>query len=456
MSEAIGKYPRSSFDRSAKPVDEAGERLITTVLRPLTHTGNTYRIVVLVLFAVVCWGAYAYSVQLRKGLIVTDMRDHIVWGLYIANFVFFIGISHAGTLISAILRVTHAEWRTPITRMAEFITVVALSVGALFPLIDLARPDRVANIIVYGRWQSPIVWDILAISTYLTGSLIYLYLPMIPDLAMVRDRLSASMSPLKRGFYRLLSIGWRGTSAQERYSSRGIGIMAVLIIPIAISVHTVVSFIFAMNLRTGWDSTVFGIYFVGGAIFSGLATLILVMAILRRAFHLGEYLTDKQFLYLGYMLGTFAGIMVYFNALELLVPGFKMEGSELFLFRERFIGEYATLYWMYLVGGLMIPGLIILIPRTRTFWGIIAAAILVNIGMWLERFLIVVPVLRVPLMAHEPASYSPTWVEWSIMAGAFAAFGLLIAVFAKIFPVLSIWEIKEQLVSEQSNIVEEV
>lgn len=451
MNEAEERISQSHLTRKTEAIDEADERLENTVLHPLTSTGTAYYVVVFALFAVVVWGAYAYSVQLRNGLAVTAMRDHILWGLYISNFVFFIGISHAGTLISAILRVTQAGWRTPITRMAEFITVVALSVGALFPLIDLARPDRVVNIVIYGRWQSPIIWDILAIGTYLTGSLLYLYLPMIPDLAICRDKLGNTLSPVRRGFYRILSIGWRGTSAQKKYSLTGISIMAILIIPIAVSVHTVVSFIFAMNLRAGWDSTVFGIYFVAGAIFSGIATIIIIMAVLRKAFHLEEYITEKQFLNLGYMLGAFVMIMVYFNFLEYLVPGYKMEPGEEFLLRQIFVGEYAPLFWLYVAAGLVIPGLLILIPRTRTIWGIVTAAIFVNIAMWFERFLIVVPVLRVPQMPHDPASYSPTWVEWSIMAGAFAGFALLIAVFAKIFPVISIWEVKEHRESEQSS-----
>ena len=278
---------------------------------------------------------------------------------------------------------------------------------------------------------------------------------MIPDLAIARDRLGNSVSPIKRRFYRILSIGWRGTSEQKRFSHKGIGVMALLIIPIAISVHTVVSFIFAMNLRTGWDSTVFGIYFVSGAIFSGIATLILVMAVLRKVFHLEEYLKPKQFLNLGYMLLAFAGLMLYFNGLELLVPGYKMEGNELFLFRERLIGDFAPLFWLYIFGGMVIPALLIAIPKTRTLPGLIVASILVNIGMWFERFLIVVPVLRVPQMAHEPASYAPTWVEWSIMAAAFAAFALLIAVFAKIFPVISIWEVQEDLEAARSHPVEQ-
>ncbi|MBI2855004.1 MAG: polysulfide reductase NrfD [Chloroflexi bacterium] len=426
-------------------MNEALERLERTVLHPLTHTTMTYRIVVLALAAVAGWGLYAFSIQMRNGLVVTGMRDYILWGLYISNFVFFIGISHAGTLISAILRVTKAEWRVSITRMAEFITVVALTVGGVFPIIDMGRPDRVPSILWFGRFQSPIVWDILAISTYLTGSAIYLFLPLIEDLAICRDKLPKTLSPWRRLFYRVLSVGWRGTDSQKKSLFTAMGIMAILIIPIAVSVHTVVSFIFAMTLRSGWNSTVYGIYFVAGAIFSGIATIIIVMAILRRAFHLEEYITSKQFVYLGYMLGAFVLIMAYFNLLEFLVPGYKNEEGEGFLLQSMLAGKYAWMYWAYIVAGLGIPAFIILNPRTRNVKGLVIASILVNIAMWLERFLVVVPALDVPLLPREAVTYVPTWVEWSIIAGAFAEFSLIIAVFAKLFPVISIWEVKEQM-----------
>ena len=370
------------------------------------------------------------------------MRDYISWGLYIATFVFFIGISHAGTLISAILRVSQARWRTPVTRMAEFITVVALSVGALFPLIDMGRPERILNIIKYGRWGSPVTWDILAISTYLTGSLIYLLLPMIPDLAVCRDKLGKQGGNFRRLLYKILSVGWRGTSGQKKNLFSGMGVMAILIIPIAVSVHTVVSFIFAMTLRPGWNSTVYGIYFVAGAIFSGIATIIIVMAVLRKAFHLEEYITKKHFQNLGYMLGAFVLIMAYFNLLEFLVPGYKMVEGEEFLLQQLLAGTYAPLFWLYVFFGLVIPGIIILVPRTRNVAGIVLASILINISMAMERFLIVVPVMRVPLMPYEPANYFPTWVEWSIIAGAVAGFALIISIFAKLFPVISIWEVR--------------
>lgn len=262
------------------------ERLERTVLNPLSQTTRGYYVFVLLLLAVVAWGLYAYITQLRYGLLMTGMRDVVVWGLYLVNFVFFIGISHAGTLISAILRVTHAGWRTPVTRMAEIITVVALMIGALMPIIDLGHPDRVLNIIWYGRFQSPLVWDIISITSYLFGSLIYLYLPLIPDFALMRDRLGRGASVLRRKVYTFLAVGWRDTPEQRRRLEKAIGIMAVTIIPIAISVHTVVSYVFSMTLRPGWDSTVFGIYFVIGAIFSGIASILIVMAVFRKLYHI--------------------------------------------------------------------------------------------------------------------------------------------------------------------------
>jgi molybdopterin-containing oxidoreductase family membrane subunit len=418
-------------------------RLEETALAPARHTGWRYWALVAALVAVLAWGLYAYSVQLREGLVVTGMRDRISWGLYIATFVFFIGISHAGTLISAILRVSQARWRTPVTRIAEFITVVALVCGASFVIIDLGRPDRVLNVFIYGRWQSPIIWDVLAITTYLTGSIVYLFVPMIPDLALFRDRFTGRTSRWRGWLYRTLAIGWTGNPAQRASLAAAIGILMILIIPIAVSVHTVVSWIFAMTLRVPWDSALFGAFFVAGAIFSGIAILILVMAVLRRAYHLHEYVTEKQFMYLGYLMAAFAGIMIYANISELLIHGYKLEEGAEFHLRQLFLAEFAPLFWFYLLGGLIAPILIMLVRATRTVGGVVIAAILVTVSMWIERYVIVVTGLRVPLMPYEPADYAPTWIEWSILAGGLALFALLITLFVKVFPIIAVWEVAE-------------
>ncbi len=446
------------------------DRLERTALAPLAQTSKGYYLLLAVLLAIIGVGVYAYSTQLQRGLAVTGMAptvNKIIWGVYISNFVFFIGISHAGTLISAILRVFKAGWRTPVTRMAEFITVVSLSVGALMVIIDMGRPDRVLNMITYGRWQSPILWDFLAITTYLTGSLIFLYLPLIPDMALCRDRLSRVVSPWRQDrlssvvspwrqlWFRLLSAGWVGAQYQRRKLTVALGMMMVLIIPVAVSVHTVISWLFGMTLRVGWNSSVYGAYFVAGAIFSGTATIIIVMAILRKVYRLEEYITNKHFINLGYMMAGLALIMMYFNLSEYLTSGYKMAGGaleagELFFLNQIFTGAFAPIYWFYALGGLVVPGLIILFPQTRKLPGILTAAVLVTVAMWFERYIIVVATTRVPQMPYStPADYLPTWVELAITAAAFALFALAIAIFAKLFPLVSVWEVREHLEEEE-------
>ena len=420
------------------------ERLEESSLKPARTTTRDYYVVVGVLLAVIAWALYAYFVQLRDGLVVTGMRDRISWGLYITMFVFFIGISHAGTHISAILRVADATWRTPVTRMAEFITAVALMTGALFVIVDLGRPDRFLNVIVHGRWQSPIVWDVVAVTTYLTASLIYLYLPMIPDLAFFRDRLTGEVARWKSWLYRILAINWQGTDSQKRQLHSSISIMMILIIPIAVSVHTVVSWIFAMTLREAWNSAIFGFFFVAGAIFSGIATLIIMMALLRRVYRLEEFITVKHFQYLGYLMAAMAGVMLYANISEYVTAGFKLEEGAEFIFRQLFVAEFAPYFWFYLIAGLIVPIVLLFIPRMRTVGGIVFAAVLVDLAMWVERYFIVVTGLRAPLLPYEPSNYAPTWVEWSITAGGFAFFALLVTVFVKIFPIMAVFEMVEE------------
>ncbi len=484
------------------------------LLGALSAGGRGFHALVGVLLAVVAWGAVAYSLQLRYGLGVTALRGYVFWGVYITNFVFFIGISHAGTLISAILRVTGAEWRRPITRMAEAITVFALLVGAPMVFVDMGRPDRLLNLILHGRLQSPILWDILSITTYLTGSVLYLYLPMIPDLAILRDHLPGAASWRSR-LYRVLSLGWRGTEAQRWYLERAIGIMAVLIIPIAVSVHTVVSWIFGMTMRPGWHSTIFGPYFVIGAIFSGIAAIITAMAIFRRAYHLEPYLTPVHFRNLGYLLLTLDLAYVYFTFSEYLTVGYSSMIPDRRLLEMLFTGTYAPAFWIMVVVGLFLPAVLLVVPLvphlrrlraipllqprplaaaaatlaivllarpviTQTMvlsdpivwqavgWSaglvvlllgvallpvfhrhpvasVVTASVLVNVGMWLKRYVIVVPTLQNPLLPMqfvptEWAHYRPTWVEWSITAGAVAGFVLIYLLFSKVFPIVSIWE----------------
>ncbi|MGZ4146302.1 MAG: NrfD/PsrC family molybdoenzyme membrane anchor subunit [Actinomycetota bacterium] len=399
------------------------------------------RMLVAALSSVVAWGVFAWIHQVRTGLGVTGLNNRVSWGLYITNFVFFIGISHAGTLVSAILRLTGAEWRRPVTRLAEMITVVALATGASMVVVDMGRPDRLANILRYPHLRSPILWDVLSISTYITGSLIYLFLPLVPDVARLRD--ATSVGRIRRRVYRALSLRWAGTPEQRRGLQRAIGIMAIVIVPVAVSVHTVVSWIFGMTLRDGWNSTIFGPYFVVGAIFSGIAGIIVVMAIFRRAYHLETYITERHFQNLGSLLLVLGLIYVYFTASEYITVGFKLRVGDDALLSALLVGRYAPLFWAFAIGGTFVPILLLALRRTRTIRWIVTAAVLVNIGMWLKRFVIIVPSMALPLMPWEWGTYRPTWVEWSITAAAFSGFALLFVLLARVFPVVSVWEVEE-------------
>ena len=388
------------------------------LMQTLDMSSPKFRAWVGLLGAVVLWGAYAYSRQLRNGLAETGMRDQISWGLYISNFVFFIGISHAGTLISAILRVTDADWRRPITRMAEGITVVALCIGGTMVLIDLGRPDRALNLFRYPRIQSPIVWDVLSVSTYLTGCLIYFYLPLMPDLAILAEE--ANLGSFRRRVYQLLSLGWTGTPAEWRLLERAISLMAVMIIPLAISVHTVVSWIFAMTLRPGWDSSIFGPYFVVGAIYSGAAAVVLAMCVLRSVLNLEDYLEPVHFRNLGLLLLSFSLLYLYFNVNEYLTVAYKFQGGEKLLLDRLFRGDYAPYFWTVQVVGVLLPMLLMIAvlgpKRYRHFTvpGLGLASFLTIIGAWAKRYLIVVPTLSSPFLPIQrvPESwghYTPTW-----------------------------------------------
>ena len=423
-------------------MDVSRETVVRDALRPLTRTTWKYYLIVSILALITAWGLYSYFIQLESGLIVTGLRDTVFWGLYITNFVFFIGISHAGTLISAILRVANAEWRKPITRMAEYITVMAISIGALYPLIDMGRIDRILNVIFYGRIQSPIVWDFISIGTYLVGSITYLYLPLIPDLALCRDKLA--LPGLRGRIYRLFSLGWSWQDGQRQLLMRAVKIMAIIIIPVAVSVHTVVSWIFAMTFRAGWRSTVFGPYFVVGAVLSGIATIIFIMAVFRKAYGLERLITPKHFENLAYLMVATDLFYIYLMINEYLVSGYIWGVNEASILSSLYWGGYSVYFWA-MVLTLIIPILIVAIPRTRNVAGIVLASILVNVSMWIKRFVIIIPTLAAtPMPPTTPVIYIPSLIELSITLAGFSGFGLMLAIFSKLFPLISIWEVVEE------------
>ena len=406
--------------------------------RPIYETGKGFYITVGILSLIILWALVMYIGQVYYGLGVTGMNQTITWGFYIVNFVFFIGISHAGTLISAILRLSKAEWRRPITRMAEVITAIVLAIGGLHPILDLGRPDRVLNIFTAGRLQSPLLWDVTSITAYFTASTVYLYLPMIPDIAKLRDR-----GGKLTWFYNFLSWGWQGTEYQKKVLNRAISILMVMVIPIAISVHTVISYIFSMTLQPGWHSTIFGPYFVVGAIFSGIAALLILMITSRKVFHLENYLKKIHFQYLGTLLLIMSLLWFYFTFSEYLTGIFGSEPHEMHIILYKFTGPYAVFFWGMIICNFIIPIIFLGFKRFKTITGILIASIAVVIGMWLERLIIVVPSLANPRMDLPIGIYIPSVVEWALFIGGIAVFILGYVLFSKFFPVISIWEIEE-------------
>ena len=409
------------------------------LLRPLVETSRSFYIVATILVAVILWGMFAYYLQVRYGLGRTGLNRPEYWGIYIICFVFFIGISHAGTLISAILRVSQAEWRVSITRSAELITVLVIGFGAIQPIIDLGRPDRLLNVISHAQLRSPLLWDVISIGLYFTSCTIYLYVPLLPDLAIIRDA-GIKMPRL----YRFLAAGYRDTPSQRALLERVIGILAIAVIPIAISVHTIIGWIFAMTLRPMWHSTIFGPYFVVGAIHSGIAAILVAMVVLRRVYRLEQYFKAVHFDYLGRLLLVMSLLWFYFTFAEHLTVFYGAEPAEMRTFWAKVTGKYAISFWAMSLGCFVIPFVLMARRATRTPRGTMIAGIAVMIGMWLERYNIVVPTSVNPIWEIEAtARYVPSWVELSIMAATSAGFILLYMVATKFVPVISIWEIKE-------------
>ena len=421
------------------------------LFRPIEQTGRGFYLTSACLLLVMAWALVMYVRQLWYGLGVTGMAQPIAWGFYIVNFVFFIGISHAGTLISAILRLSRAEWRRPITRMAEVITAIVLAIGGIHPLLDMGRPERMLNLFRYGRLQSPLLWDVVSITAYFAASTVYLFLPMIPDIAILRDR-----GTKPQWLYRFLAWGWMGTERQKHVLERGINILMVMVIPIAVSVHTVISYIFAMTLQPGWHSTIFGPYFVVGAIFSGLAALLIVMLIFRKVFHLEGYLKQLHFHYLGTLLLIMSLLWFYFTFSEYLTGFFGNEPNELSVFWYKFSGSYAPLFWLMVFCNFLLPVLLLSFKRTKTTTGIFIASVGIVVGMWLERLIIVVPSLANPRLPYPRGIYLPSLTEWSLFAGAVATFALGYLLFSKFFPLISIWEIREGREQSVAEVTERI
>ena len=422
------------------------EKIDNAVLDTLSPPGKTYWTAVALLFAGVLMGAGCWVYQILVGIGVGGQNNPVHWGTYLINFVFWVGIAHSGTLISAILHLFRAGWRNPIARAAETMTVFAVCTAGLFPFIHLGRVWMVYYMLpfpnqrfLWPNFQSPLMFDVVAISTYLTVSSLFWYTGMLPDLAIIRDRSQG----VRRKIFTVISLGWTGEFEQWRHYARGYLFFAALATPLVISVHSVVSWDFALGVVPGWHTTIFAPYFVAGAIHSGLAMVVTLMIPLRKIFRL-EALITMQVLEQVAKTIVFTGLIVGFAyGTEVFIAWYSHNPIEVETFRYRAFGDYALEYWIMVSCNALVP-LLFLFKKVRTSlpW-LLIICLLVNVGMWYERFVIIVGSVAHDYLPYAWGLYRPTIVEYGIMLGSFCLFFFLFVLFVKHMPSVSMTEMKE-------------
>ena len=427
---------------------QADKKLLKDLTPELESTGTGWYITFTIFLGLFIVGIYGLVQQIDKGHIVTGMRDNVVWGFYIVNFIFFMGLSYSGALISGVLHLFNTGWRKPIIRMAELITVISLVIGPFFIFFCIGRLDRLYFLFTHPRIQSPITWDVIAICTDLIGCFIYLYLSFIEDFAILRDYDELNVAPWKKKLYKILSLGYDGSPKQAKLLANARTIMATMIIAIAIIVYSVLAWIFGVTLQPGWHSTIFGPYFVIAAVFSGTGLLIILMWIFRKVYHLEEYITQRHFINVGVLLTVIAAFYGYFTFSDYLTKWYGSIKMDSILI-DKLFSEYYSLFIFANYIGILLPGIIIAFPRFRTIRNITVAAVIALLALWVNRYIIVIPTLETPFLPIQDTrpdwiKYSPTWIEWSLTFAGVSIFAMLFMLVSKIAPIISISEMQEK------------
>ncbi len=430
--------------------DLAWAQINQDVLKSLEAPRKLYWVIIFIALAMIGVAMGCWIYQYRTGMGVANTNNSMVWELYIVTFIFWIGMSHSGTLLSAILLLMHADWRKPIFRFAEAMTTFSLMIAGLLVLVHLGRVWVFYYAIPYpdvrGLWpsfQSPLLWDLVAIFTYLSASVIFLYIGMIPDLAICRDHMRAGW---RKKLYSWLALGWEGTARQWRNFRVTYLTLACFIIPLAVSVHSIVASDFAMSLQPGWHVTSFPPYFVAGALYSGCAAIITLFIILRYVFKFEEYMTLPILKRVARLTFAIAMVWTYLNLIEFASVwyGHDQAAKDVLIFKAT--GIYAPFWWAMLFCGSVVP-LLLAFKRLQTHIPVLfVVSLLLNLGMWLERWMIIAPTLS---QGYYPWVWDhdqwPSFVQWGIVFGSFGGFILLFMVFCKMFPFVSMYEVKEMV-----------
>lgn len=431
---------------SAVPREGASEHVdvLVAVMRPFGKPSKRYWLAVALLIAVVALGLVAWAYQLRQGMAVAGYRDSAFWAIYIANVVTFIGVSYGGAVVSAILMLAGASWRAPLVRLAEGVALVTVVVGGAFIIPHLGRPGRLADMVLHGNVASPVFWDMVAILTYTFATVVFFLLPLVPDTASLLEAHPEDLGRVRSSLFQFVSRGWVGSDHQRRVLHSAMTTVAILIIPLAVSVHSVLGWAFALVTRPGWHESIWAPYFVIAALYSGVALVIVVVAAFRRGYHLEAFITEKHFVRLALIMVALGAVYVYLTFADLLPSGYVGQHEPTAIIHGMLLGRVAVWFWIFVVAGTILPLVLVGLRRTRTIPGIVTASVLVIVAMWIKRL----------IMMTETASYNHltnsfgvgfrfTWVSVSATLAGVAAVALLLMLLFRLVPLLSIAEIQQ-------------
>jgi Ni/Fe-hydrogenase subunit HybB-like protein len=425
------------------------------ILAPIRKPGMVDVLVIGILGGLLALGIGLWVRQFVLGLGVTGMNRPIYWGVYITDFVFFIGLAHSGTFISAILRIAGQGWRKPLTRAAEAITIFSLPFGVAAILADMGRPERVLNIFFFGRYQSPILWDMTAVGLYFMSSIVFFYLSLLPDIALVRDRVKDVPHWQKR-MYQILSLGWQGRPEQFHRLEKVLDGMAIFMTMLVVTVHTVVSWMFGMTVQPGWHTALIGPFFLLGAILSGTAAVVIVLSFLRKIYHLEHVLKINLFNSLRKLLITFTLGWIYMIIAEYLTASYGNMKEEMVIINNKFFGTYSLMFWGMVAFVFVLPLAIFIFKSKNSIGWMVTASVLINIGMWVERYVVIVPTEVSPRLLHVMGQgvYFPTLTEIMITVAFFSGMFLLYILFTRFFPIVPVWETAEGMPAEIETLAE--
>jgi len=428
------------------------------LLRPIEKTGIAGKLWIAFLTAVFMAGVVAYYLQESLGKsVTTGLSDYTMWGVYISNFLFLVALSLSSVFMSAILKLTHFEWYRPLSRIADVISLSSITMAGICIMISMGRPDRLHYLIIHGRIQSPIVWDIIVVATYFVACVLVLFIALIPSLSTCKNHLK-NLPKWQLKMYDILSFGWEGTAEQWEILKKTVLILTVLVIPLGIALRTVSAWLFSTTLRPEWDSTNFGAYFVSGSALLTVAVMIITVYAFRKIYRLKPYLTNMHFDKMGQAMVLFGLIYAYFNINEYLVPAYKMSGLHANHLLNLFVGKNALFYWSVVFFGIVVPSILPMFKKMRKPFPLTITAVAVLIAGWFKFYLIVIPGLSHPLLPIQdvPASwshYTPSLIEMIIVSATIAGTMLLVTLFSKFFPIISVWEVAEGKLEGKKEII---